>query len=67
MNLYLKSISELSKMLDDKKISSHELTEYFLKRIKKYNKKINAFISIDENKSIEFAKNSVMFKTFDLF
>ena len=43
-------------MLDDKKISSHELTEYFLKRIKKYNKKINAFISIDENKSMEFAK-----------
>ena len=56
MNLYLKSISELSKMLDDKKISSYELTEYFLKRIKKYNKKINAFISIDENKSMEFAK-----------
>ena len=45
-------------MLDDKKISSYELTEYFLKRIKKYNKKINAFISIDENKSIEFAKNA---------
>ena len=56
MNLYLKSISELSKMLDDKKISSYELTEYFLNRIKKYNKKINAFISIDENKSMEFAK-----------
>ncbi|GIS49084.1 MAG: hypothetical protein Ct9H90mP22_6720 [Gammaproteobacteria bacterium] len=35
-------------MLDDKKISSYELTEYFLKRIKKYNKKINAFISIDK-------------------
>ncbi len=41
-----KSLIELKSMLEKRVISSQELTEYFLKRIKKYNKTLNAFITI---------------------
>jgi len=52
------SLKELSSALERKKFTSVELTEFFLKRIKKYNSSINAFITIDENKSLSMAKKS---------
>jgi aspartyl-tRNA(Asn)/glutamyl-tRNA(Gln) amidotransferase subunit A len=53
LNLSLKQISQ---KLNDKIFSSQELTEFFLSRIKKYNKHLNAFITIDELSSLSMAK-----------
>lgn len=53
LNLSLKQISQ---KLNDKTFSSQELTEFFLSRIKKYNKHLNAFITIDELSSLSMAK-----------
>jgi aspartyl-tRNA(Asn)/glutamyl-tRNA(Gln) amidotransferase subunit A len=50
------SINELHHGLLNKDFSSVELTEYFLSRIKKLNPSINAFITIDEEKSLGQAK-----------
>ena len=50
------SLKQLSQNLNDKTFSSHELTEFFLSRIKKYNKQLNAFITIDESSSLSMAK-----------
>lgn len=41
-----KSLVEFIKLINQKKISSKELYDYFLKRIKKYNPKLNAFITV---------------------
>ena len=50
------SLKQLSQNLNDKTFSSQELTEFFLSRIKKYNKQLNAFITIDESSSLSMAK-----------
>ena len=50
------SLKQLSQNLNDKTFSSLELTEFFLSRIKKYNKQLNAFITIDESSSLSMAK-----------
>ncbi len=50
------SINELHHGLLKKDFSSVELTEYFLSRIKKLNPSINAFITVDEEKSLGQAK-----------
>jgi len=49
MDIYKKSITQLAFLLSSKKISSKELTNYFLKRISKFDSKLNSFISIDED------------------
>lgn len=41
-------ISELRKLLDEKKVSSVELTQYFLERSKKLNPELNAYVTITE-------------------
>ncbi len=41
-------IGELRKLLDEKKVSSVELTEYFLARSKKLNPEFNAYVTITE-------------------
>lgn len=46
MNLLGKSILELKTLLETKEISSKEIFEYFLKRIKKYNKKLNSYLTV---------------------
>jgi len=48
------SIAELRQLLDDKKVTSVELTKYFLARIKKSD--VNAFITVDEEKALAEAK-----------
>ena len=50
------SINELHHGLLNKDFSSVELTEYFLSRIKKLNPSINAFITVDEEKTLIQAK-----------
>ncbi len=50
------SLKQLAGLLAGKKISSVELTQTFLERIRVLNPKLNAFITIDENKSLVQAK-----------
>ena len=51
-------ISELAYLIRNKKISCLELTEIYLSRIKRLDKKINAFITVTENLAIEQAKRA---------
>ncbi len=51
-------ISELSRDLADKKISSVELTKLYLDRIKKYDKDLNSFISVTEEFALAAAKKA---------
>ncbi len=51
MDILGKSLLELKKLVEQKKISEKELNYYFLKRIKKYNKELNAYVTVcEENK-----------------
>src|SRR3990167_8599220 len=54
--MHYKTIAELSKDLHAKKISSVELTQHFLKRIKQYNEKLNSFITIIEESALHAAQ-----------
>lgn len=50
------SLKQLGEMLQAKKISSVELTQSFLTRIQQYNPSINAYIALDEAKTLAQAK-----------
>src|SRR6185436_4725346 len=50
------SLTELRKLLDEKNISSVELTKYFLDRIKKSD--LNAFITVCEKEALEEARKA---------
>jgi aspartyl-tRNA(Asn)/glutamyl-tRNA(Gln) amidotransferase subunit A len=52
------SLRELNSGLSNKKFSSEELTKFFLNEIKTSNPKINAFITVDEEKSLQQAKEA---------
>ena len=52
------SLKELSEGLKQKKFSSVELTQFFLNRLDLHNSSINAFITIDKDKSMAMAKCS---------
>jgi aspartyl-tRNA(Asn)/glutamyl-tRNA(Gln) amidotransferase subunit A len=54
MNFEFLQLTELRKLLDEKKVSSVELTKYFLARIKKSD--LNAFITVSEKEALEQAK-----------
>ena len=56
--MHNKTISELSKLLREKKISSVELTKHFLTRIKQYDKQFNAFITVTEENALKQAQNA---------
>ena len=49
-------ISELAQALSDKKISSVELTQLYLERIARFNPQVNAFITVDAEKSLAQAR-----------
>ncbi len=55
MNLLGKSVIELKRLIEKKEISVKEVSDYFAKRIQKYNKKINAFLTVNECKSFPIA------------
>jgi aspartyl-tRNA(Asn)/glutamyl-tRNA(Gln) amidotransferase subunit A len=46
------SLTQLSQMLASKQISSVEMTKSFLARIQQYNPSINAYIALDEEKTL---------------
>jgi len=52
------SLKKLSEGLKQKKFSSVELTQFFLNRLDLHNPSINAFITIDKDKSLAMAKRS---------
>ena len=52
------SLKELSDGLKAKKFSSVEITQFFLDRLDRYNASINAFITIDNEKSLKMAERS---------
>lgn len=51
-----KTIAELAQELKTKKISSVELTQYFLDRIKKFDKDVNSFITVTEEQALNEAR-----------
>lgn len=51
-----KSIAQLSQELKAKKISSTELTQFFLARIKQHDQNLNSFITITEEYALQAAK-----------
>jgi len=53
-----KTIAELSKELSTRKISSVELTQFFLDRIKNYDNKLNSFITVTEEYALNVAKEA---------
>jgi aspartyl-tRNA(Asn)/glutamyl-tRNA(Gln) amidotransferase subunit A len=58
MNWETLTLAELRKNLDEKKVSSRELTEYFLARIKEQNPELNAFITVTEQEALEDAQTA---------
>lgn len=52
------TISELSNLLHNKKISSVELTNEYLNRIKKHDPDLNSFITVTEEQALEQAKQA---------
>jgi aspartyl-tRNA(Asn)/glutamyl-tRNA(Gln) amidotransferase subunit A len=52
----LATITELSSALHQGKISSYELTEYYLKRIERFDSHINSFITIAKDSALTAAK-----------
>lgn len=56
--MHHKTIAELSRELTAKNISSVELTQLYLDRIKKIDPQLNSFITITENVALEQAKEA---------
>jgi len=54
--MHTKTIAELAKDLHAKKISSAELTKHFLERIRKYDNKLNSFITVTEEQALAAAE-----------
>ncbi|NOR42014.1 MAG: Asp-tRNA(Asn)/Glu-tRNA(Gln) amidotransferase subunit GatA, partial [Gammaproteobacteria bacterium] len=57
-NYHTKSVTELSAMLQAGEVSSVELTQYFLDRIKNSDGKLNSFITVCEEQALVQAKES---------
>jgi aspartyl-tRNA(Asn)/glutamyl-tRNA(Gln) amidotransferase subunit A len=53
-----KTIAELSNDLSTRKISSTELTQFFLDRIKRFDKQLNSFITVTEEHALNAAKEA---------
>ena len=52
------SLSELSRALAAKQVSSVELTGLFLDRIERLNPALNAFVTVDAEKSLDSARTA---------
>jgi aspartyl-tRNA(Asn)/glutamyl-tRNA(Gln) amidotransferase subunit A len=56
MSLHHHTLAEQAALLAEKKVSSVELSQHYLKRIEKHNPALNAFISVDAPKTLAAAK-----------
>ncbi|MCP4041230.1 MAG: Asp-tRNA(Asn)/Glu-tRNA(Gln) amidotransferase GatCAB subunit A, partial [Gammaproteobacteria bacterium] len=54
--MHTKSITELSAALHNREISSGELTQHYLDRIRSHNGKLNSFITVTEDLAVEQAE-----------
>jgi aspartyl-tRNA(Asn)/glutamyl-tRNA(Gln) amidotransferase subunit A len=54
--MHEKSLTELSDALKSKTISSVELTQLYLNRIKQHDKNLNSFVTVTEQQALETAK-----------
>jgi aspartyl-tRNA(Asn)/glutamyl-tRNA(Gln) amidotransferase subunit A len=52
------TLAELRTLLSNKKISSVELTEHFLKRIEQFEPSLNAFITVTKEQALEQARSA---------
>ena len=55
-SMHNKTISELKKIIEKKEVSSLELTNHFLNRIKSLDPNLNTFITLTEEQAIDRAK-----------
>lgn len=53
--MHYQTVAELSRALQAKEISSRELTQHYLERIKNANPKLNAFITVVEGEALQAA------------
>jgi aspartyl-tRNA(Asn)/glutamyl-tRNA(Gln) amidotransferase subunit A len=53
--MYKKTLAQMSKDLANRTYSSTELTKHFLERIKKFDKTLNSFITVAEERALEAA------------
>ena len=53
--MYNKSLKQLSTSLQNKDISSVELSQYFLERIKQYDGELNSVITLNEEAALQAA------------
>ena len=56
--MHNKTLAELSRSLRNKEISSEELTRLLLDRCNKFNKSLNCFISLTEDKALSLARDA---------
>lgn len=56
MEIFGKTIKQLQKLLAEKHISENELMQYFVDRSKKYNDKLNVYVSINQQTDVDRAK-----------
>jgi len=56
--MHKRTVAELSRALRAKDISSLELTEHFISRIKKFDQKLNSFITLEEEQALNNAKEA---------
>jgi aspartyl-tRNA(Asn)/glutamyl-tRNA(Gln) amidotransferase subunit A len=56
--MHFKTVAELSQDLENKIISSVELTDYFLERIKRFDPQLNSYITITEDAARATAKRA---------
>ncbi|HJN38200.1 MAG TPA: Asp-tRNA(Asn)/Glu-tRNA(Gln) amidotransferase subunit GatA [Gammaproteobacteria bacterium] len=56
--MHEKTILDLQTLLDNKKISSVELTQHYLDRIEEFNPSINCYVHLNKEVSINMAKNA---------
>ncbi len=55
---HLKSLAELSAMLHAGEVTSVQLTEHFIARIKAYDSELNSFVTVTEEQALEAAKDA---------
>lgn len=61
MQLEFLELTALRKLLDEKQISSVELTKYFLERIKNIDPQLNSFVTVTQEAALEQAKEADKF------
>ena len=54
--MHNKTVSELKRLIEKKELSSLELTNHFLSRIKDLDSELNSFITLTEDHAINKAK-----------